>query len=187
MLVPRRQIQAVVVMISALIFAGRAFAADSDAPVQSQGLLPIPDYSADFWHNSYLTGDWFGARTQLAEKGLQLQVDWTQYAQSIVEGGRDSDSHYGAHVDYLLHLDLMRMGLLPGALITIRAESRYGQSVNAAAGPILPVNTTAFFPVTDHLDDDLSIAVTDLNYTQFLSENFAFTLVPQFIQFCGQG
>ena len=40
-------------------------------------------------------------------------------------------------------------------------------------GTILPVNTTAFFPLTDELDENVAVAVTDLNYTQFLSEHFA--------------
>ena len=58
---------------------------------------------------------------------------------------------YGGTVDYTLNVDLMRMGVLPGALIRFRAESSYGTSVNAAAGPILPVNTDALFPLTDTL------------------------------------
>jgi porin len=66
----------------------------------------------------------------------------------------------------------MRMGVLPGALIKFRAESRYGRSVNGAAGPILPVNSDALFPLTNKLDEDIDITITDLNYTQFLSEHF---------------
>ncbi|HEY7090562.1 MAG TPA: carbohydrate porin, partial [Tepidisphaeraceae bacterium] len=154
-----------------------ALAADGEAttppPEAPKGLLPIPDYSGDWLTRSHLAGDFNGGRTQLANHGVQIDVDWTQYAQSIVAGGRDSDSHYGGHLDYLMHLDLMRMGLIPGGLLTVRAESRYGQSVNGAAGQILPVNTTAFFPITDNLDDGLCIAVTNLYYTQFLSEQFA--------------
>jgi porin len=100
-------------------------------------------------------------------------VDWTQYAQSICKGGRDDDKAYGGHIDMLMHLDLMRMGVLPGALVTVRAESRYGESVNGAAGPILPVNTSAFFPLTDNLDDGICITITNLYWTQFLSEHFA--------------
>ena len=126
-------------------------------------MLPVPDYTGDLWSRSHLSGDWYGTRTDLADKGIQLDVDWTQYAQSIVAGGRDTTTEYGGHLDYLFRLDLMRMGVLPGALVTIRAESRYGNSVNGQAGQILPVNTTAFFPLTDALDDGVPITITDLN------------------------
>jgi porin len=136
----------------------------------SAGLLPIPDYSASFWKRGYLTGDWWGARTYLANKGVQIGVELNQYIQGVTNGGRDRTTAYGGTADYTVNLDLMRMGILPGALIKFRAESRFGSSVNGAAGPILPVNTDLLFPVTHTLDEDIPITVTDLNYTQFLSK-----------------
>lgn len=89
----------------------------------------------------------------------------------VSDGGRDRTTQYGGNVVYSLNLDLMRMGVLPGALVKFRAESRYGRSVNGAAGPILPVNSNASFPLTNKLDQDIGITITDLNYTQFLSEH----------------
>ncbi len=148
-------------------------AATPAAPAASQGIEPIPDYTGGIGSRAYLAGDFNGGRTALANHGIQLDVDWTQYGQSIASGGRDSDSHFGGHLDYLLHVDLMRMGVLPGALITVRAETRYGQSVNGATGTALPVNSTAFFPLTDNLDDDVAIDVTNLNWTQVLSDKLA--------------
>ena len=159
-------------LLLALAAASRALAQDVPEGA-AQGLLPVPEYGADFWKRANLTGDWGGLRTTLANEGVQLDVDWTQYLQGDVAGGLDQTTRYGAHFDYLLHLDLMRMGLIPGGLITVRAESRYGHSVNGAVGTILPVNTTAFFPLTDELDENVAVAVTDLNYTQFLSQHFA--------------
>ena len=141
----------------------------------AQGLLPVPTYSGDTWGRSYLSGDWGGTRTELADKGVQLDLDWTQYLQGVTSGGLDRTTRYGGHLDYLVRLDLMRMGLIPGGLVTVRAESRYGASVNGAAGPILPVNTTALFPTTDELDDDVAFTITNLNYTQFLSPKLAVT------------
>ena len=143
------------------------------AEEEGQGLLPVPDYGGDLWNRSRLTGDWGGTRTDLANKGVQVDVDWTQYVQGVVDGGLDRDTRYGGHLDYLVNLDLMRMGLIPGGLVKFRAESRYGESVNGISGQILPVNTTALFPVTNRLDEDVAIAITDLNYTQFLSEHLA--------------
>ena len=136
-------------------------------------MLPVPDYGGDLLNRSRLSGDWGGTRTDLANKGVQVDVDWTQYVQGVVDGGIDRSTRYGGHLDYLVYLDLMRMGLIPGGLVKFRAESRYGESVNGISGQILPVNTTALFPVTNRLDEDVAIAITDLNYTQFLSEHLA--------------
>jgi porin len=143
------------------------------AQEEAQGLLPVPDYGGDLWNRSRLTGDWGGTRTDLANKGVQFDVDWTQYVQGIADGGLDRTTRYGGHVDYLVNLDLMRMGLIPGGLVRFRAESRHGESVNGISGQVLPVNTTALFPLTNRLDEDVGIAITDLNYTQFLSEHLA--------------
>ena len=140
----------------------------------SAGLLPIPDYSATIWKREQLTGDWGGVRTYLANKGVQIGVELNQYVQGVADGGRARTTAYGGTADYTLNVDLMRMGVLPGALIKFRAESRYGRSVNGAAGPILPVNTDALFPLTDTLDEDVPITITDLNYTQFLSPHLGF-------------
>src|SRR5262245_36863251 len=125
------------------------------SPKPSAGLLPVPDYSADIWTRKFLTGDWGGVRTDLANKGVQFGVEWSQYVQGVADGGRDRTTLYGGNFDYTLNLDLMRMGVLQGALVRFRAESRYGRSVNSASGTVLPINTDAFFPLTDQLDKDV--------------------------------
>lgn len=149
-----------------------AAAAPAEQP-PSKGILPIPDYSGDIPSRSTITGDWGGARTRLANKGIQVGINWTQSVQSVLDGGRDTQTEYGGSLDYTASLDLMRMGLLPGAVIKLRAESRYGDSVNARSGAILPVNTDAYFPLTDEVDEDVAITLTNLLWTQFLSERFA--------------
>src|SRR5262245_27332370 len=101
-----------------------------DAPRAPKGLLPVPDYSGDLWTRRYLAGDFNGGRTALANAGIQIDLDWTQVAQCIVDGGREEDSAYSGNIDALIHVDLMRMNLIQGGLLTIRAESRYGDSVN---------------------------------------------------------
>jgi len=138
------------------------------------GILPIPDFSGGFWDRAYLTGDWNGARAALAEDaGIQLDVKWTQYVQSVLDGGIDRESEYGGRVSTRLRLDLMRMGVLPGALIDIRALSRYGEFTFSDSGQALPVNTDAIIPQTLPLYDDYGIAITHLNYVQFFSEHIA--------------
>lgn len=149
--------------------AESAVASATPAP---QGLLPIPDYSGDLWKRPALTGDWWGTRTDLARKGVQVDVDWNQYVQGIASGGRDNETRYGGNFDYLMMFDLAQMGVTSG-LIKFRAESRYGESVNALAGPVLPVNTDAFFPLTDEIDGEVPFTITTLMYTHFFSPKFA--------------
>jgi carbohydrate-selective porin OprB len=43
----------------------------------SAGILPVPDYSANLWKRQFLTGDWFGLRTDLVNKGIQFGLEWT--------------------------------------------------------------------------------------------------------------
>jgi hypothetical protein len=81
------------------------------------------------------------------------------------------DHRFGANVTYNLTVDLMRAGILPGALLQVRAESRYGPSAITNTGQIVPNNTIALSP-TNYSDPTAGyeIAVTQLSYVQFLSE-----------------
>src|SRR5687768_1400646 len=94
-------------------------AVKSEAPA---GLLPVPDYTGGLWDRRFLAGDFGGTRTDLAKKGIQFDVNFTQVVQSVVDGGRDTDTRYGGTLDYNLTLDLQQMGVMPGALVNFRAE-----------------------------------------------------------------
>lgn len=147
--------------------------AAADAPAAPPaGILPIPDYTGDFASRAALLGDLDGERTRLAEKGIQFGIDWNNTVQSVVTGGRDRTTAYGGTLDYNLTFDLMRMGVLPGAVVKLRGESRYGKSVNTQAGPLVPANTDMFFPATDEVDEAVPIALTTLTFTQYLADTF---------------
>ena len=122
---PARVEEAGVAPVSGMEIEPQAPTTSRKAPA---GLLPIPDYSANIWTREYLTGDWWGARTYLANKGVQIGVELNQYIQGVTNGGRERVAEYGGTADYTVNLDLMRMGVLPGALIKFRAESRFGSS-----------------------------------------------------------
>ncbi len=138
-----------------------------------EGILPIPSYPGAVFERTHLLGDFNGGRTSLAQRGVQFDMDLTQHLQGVVSGGRDVATRYGGSLDYLLQLDLQRMGVLPGALVTARGESRYGDSVNTRAGSLLPVNTDMYFPMTTDPDDGIALTITELTYTQYLSPTVA--------------
>lgn len=150
-------------------FSSFAWGEESEAAPESQGLLPLEDYSGDLMNRSRLTGDWGGARALLAEKGVTLEVDWAQYFMAVVDGGNDRKFEYGGTLDYTVNLDLHRMGVMPGALVKFRAESVYGESLSDEAGVISPVNVDMLFPLTNNAEDNIT-TITNVIYTQFLSE-----------------
>jgi len=146
---------------------------EADAPsAVSQGVLPIPRYGGSPGQREYLTGDWGGTRQGWAERGFGLRFEWYQVGQGVVSGGRNNDWKYGTNLDLYAHFDLMRAGLMPGAVISFRAQSRFGETVNGDSGLLFPVNTFSLFPLTDPPEANVPIAITELNYLQFFSEHF---------------
>ena len=163
------------VVIAVLVFCTTSsvcHADDEAASAADQGILPITDYSGKIGSRAALTGDWGGVRQDWANRGVTLGFDWYQSYQDIVDGGFDEDSGYSTNLDYRLNLDLMRMGLVPGALVTLRAQSRFGDTVNGASGVLLPVNMYSAFPESSDSDGDVDFAITELNWLQFLSDKF---------------
>ncbi len=144
----------------------------------AQGILPIPDYAADGarpWSlREHITGDWAGHRTSLAQEGFQFGLSYSQLTQSVVDGGKDSDTAWGSRVQAQMQFDLDRMGAVPGGLVTVKVESRFGSSVNGASGGLLPVADMMYFPITDERDEDIAATVTEVLYTQFVSKELAF-------------
>ena len=49
-----------------------------------------PTYSGDLLNRSTLTGDWGGARNELAAKGITFDMSLTQVEQGVGGGGKDS-------------------------------------------------------------------------------------------------
>ena len=166
-----------------IAFVGEAARADNSSLAETgaqqeatEGMLPVPDYSGNWKTRPFLTGDWGGKRQELADKGFTFDVEWLQIGQGIVSGGRDTRSAYGTNLDYFAKLDLMRMGVLPGALISFRGQSRFGNTINQDTGLLLPVNTAGYFPLTATPDEDVPLAITELNYLQFFSDKLGLLL-----------
>lgn len=102
----------------------------------------LPDYTGDLAHRKYLTGDWGGARTELASKGVLFDLDVTQVLQGNAHGGKDTSNafRYSGSVDYTLKLDTARMGLWPGGLFTFRGETKIADNVNPKVGSLMAPN-----------------------------------------------
>ncbi len=145
---------------------------DIESPVSNPEIADAPALDA----SNFFFGDWGGLRSELAAEGITFDIQWTQHAQGVVDGGADTGFGYGGTLDYLFEFDLDAMGFLPGAFIKVLAESRYGESVNGDVGSILPANTDMSFPLKDALDEDIAITITELSFTQFFSPKFGVVL-----------
>ncbi len=137
---------------------------------QPEGILPLVDYSGDLWSRSRLSGDWGGVRSDLAAKGISFEMDLTTTLQSVVDGGAGTETNVGTSLDLWLNVDFMRMGLIPGGLLTVRAEGDFGKSVLQRAGTITAVNYNALMPIGTLANDTMTL--TNLYYTQFLGPKF---------------
>lgn len=109
----------------------------------------LPDYTGDWRTRKYLTGDWGGARTELAENGILFDIDVAQVLQGNAYGGKNTKGafEYGGSADLALRLDTARMGLWPGGLITLHGETEIGRAVNGDTGSLMSPNLRALLPV----------------------------------------
>ena len=159
------------------LFSINVYAADAKPDSQPQGILHIPDYGGDISKRSHLTGDWGGKRTEWANKGVQAEVEYLAWVGSVVDGGLSDDTEKGNNITYKLKLDLMRAGILPGALIDIRAETRYGSNTNRHSSQGPPNFMASLAPVQySDLRRDADFTITNLSYLQMLSEHFGLLL-----------
>jgi porin len=101
--------------------------------------------NASLWERPYLLGDWGGARSWLAARGIILDVQATQFYQGVVDGSRDDNWKYGVKGDYFLTVLGEKAGLWKGFILNLHAETRAGDDVNALTG-LSPANANMLMP-----------------------------------------
>jgi len=110
----------------------------------------IPGTDAgDFWHRTQLSGDWGGARTDLARHGLFFDLYSTSAYQNVASGGLKTGSAFIQNTQLSINIDTGRAGLWSGGLFHITLESRYGSSSpqeTFTAGATVPQYTGLAFP-----------------------------------------
>src|SRR6266436_5584929 len=139
---------------------------------QNATIYPVPNYGGDFRSRSYLTGDWGGPRSRLADRGVQFEFNITQIFQGVAGGGTDRTGRYSGLTDMVLKLDSQKLGLWPGGFLFVEAQVPFGNTVNSFSGGILPVNTLVAMTAPAINE----IILPHLYFTQFLSDWFAVVL-----------
>ncbi|MFT7643054.1 MAG: porin [Pirellulaceae bacterium] len=172
----RKQFSTVALLLSfALVWAGKAICSaecrcDETFCCDEAGAQPtLPDYGGCLCCRSYLSGDWFGHRTRMATNGVTFQGDVTQYYQGVTSGGLDQNFEYGGHADYVVNMDLNKLGGWEGLFLKLRGESQFGRFINRSTGAILAANNEGLIPTAGGQDT----ALTNFLFTQFLSERTA--------------
>jgi porin len=113
---------------------------------------PPESYQQGSWLEwSKMTGDWGGARTALAEKGITIDFDVHQITQGNAHGGASTKNgfRYSGTSDITIRLDTCKMGLWEGGTFLIHAEPKWGNGINPKVGSLLPVNFDAYKPNLD--------------------------------------
>ena len=109
--------------------------------VVAQDTSPKDPYSGDILSRSTLTGDWWGTRNQLADKGVTFDLSVTQVGQGVVTGGKSGVWEYGGRGDMVMNVDTGKLGLWPGGFFNLEVEGNWASSVNSKTGALMPVNS----------------------------------------------
>ena len=115
--------------------------------------------------SSTFTGDWRGARNDLADKGITLDASVTQVEQGVVSGGKSGAWEYGGRGILTGNLDTQKLGLWPGGFLTVELEGNWGRSVDDKTGAIMAADTNQLFPVPV----GSNVGLPNLSFAQFLS------------------
>jgi porin len=104
----------------------------------------------ELWNRDKLTGDWGGLRSDLSEKGIDIDLRLSQYWQRVASGGNSVNSEYGSTMDYRINVDTHKLlGTWEGLSINMHARTRFGYDVNADAGAFALQNTGMLMPAPD--------------------------------------
>jgi porin len=118
-----------------------------------------------------LTGDWFGARDALFDKGIDLRTNLSQFYQGVTDGGLRQTFNYGLKFDYFGTIEAEKLLGWEGLFINLHGESRFGESINRDVGSLVPANFALEFPEPT----GSASALTNMQIEQFLGPAFVVT------------
>ena len=82
----------------------------------------------NFWHRTQLLGDLNGRRTDLADRGVFIDLYSTTAYQNVTSGGIKTGNAYAQNTQLSINVDTAKAGLWPGGLFHLTMQSRYGSS-----------------------------------------------------------
>lgn len=127
---------AIAASVFAAMMSTSSFAADLEAPA--------PEPQPSLFDQKYLTGNWGGARDELAAHGIILDLQLTQFYQGLMSGEGSKQGEYGGKADYFMYFIGDLVGV-KGLTIALHGESSFGNNVNGIA-PFTPPNVNLLYP-----------------------------------------
>jgi porin len=124
----------------------------------------------DLWTRRTLLDTPDGPKRQLAEKGVDLSFDLTDFLQAL-QNGYGKGLANGGKFDLRFRLDGEKLGLWRGFYVSSHIEYNYGSNVNQDAPGlnIIPINTALAYP-------SLNQSMFSLLFTQAFSPTTTLTL-----------
>lgn len=153
------------------------------AAVMQMGTL-FPSDGNTLWTRPTLTGDWWGLRPRLQERGVTFEGNITQFGFGL-DGGIDrlppglplpfslGDRYsYTGRGDYALTFDLEKFGGMPKGKLLVRAQHWFGEygNVGLSTGAFSPAIFPAALPPTPNHQGVPFL--TDFIFTQPLSKEW---------------
>lgn len=83
--------------------------------------------------SSWLLGDWDGARTRLHDRGVDLELNWTNELAHNPSGGTGSLTRNAGQFGLGAYFDLEKLWGWNGAAFQVTADERYGRNLGDAA------------------------------------------------------
>ena len=139
----------------------------SDAAI-SRGFGQAPATGETFFDRPALTGNWGGARDQLANHGVTFDLSLTQFYQGAALGGALDGFQYGGKLDFYLNWDAEQALEWHGLSLGTHVETRYGEDVNNTDGLLTFGNFNMAFPQPG----ETSTGITSLKLMQQVGNNF---------------
>jgi porin len=138
-------------------------------PLHAQQAGSAISYDGPLLDRSTLTGNWGGARDDLAARGITITPSVTQFGQGPTSGNTDEQFEYGGKAEAFLNIDFAKLGLWNGFAMQVHGEYNFGKTPGATVGgTTIPNNTAMTFPYENQPGGDL----TSVYFSQRFGSDF---------------
>jgi len=116
----------------------------ASAAMTSLSALSAQSAVKDWWEGKHATGEWFGLRPSLEDRGITAIGKWKGTFYGVVDGGRQQRGAFDEQLVFKLVIDLEKLAGIPGLSVAGAVRWRDGDDVNRYVGAspaFSPTNT----------------------------------------------
>jgi porin len=112
-----------------LILCNSAFGQETAAP--NEDASSVSPHDGDFWSRDALTGNWYGLRSALEDKGILLGADSIDEMLGNVTGGSKTGAIYDGRLELLATVDLNKLFGWSDATFHVNAYQTHGRGLSS--------------------------------------------------------